>query len=86
MDALAAALGRSRFELELDPRAHAVRLREPHVLVPVRYEVHWRRFHTLPTDLVRDAAYLAKRASPDRPDEADCQAFSQWFLREHVLG
>jgi hypothetical protein len=67
----------------LDASAAAPRVQEGRVHVPVRFEVHWRRFQTLPTDLVRDAAYAAARQSGR--DEADAMVFAEVFLREHVL-
>lgn len=82
--ALASELGRRPFRIRLDATAHAVRLAGDEVQVPVRFEVHWRRFGTVPTDLVRDAAYAACRGQP-KADEADCQAFAEVFLRDHVL-
>lgn len=71
----------------VDASAHRARLREHTLQVPVKYEVHWRRFRTLPLELIREAAYLAKQQqSLPVPDEADCRAFAEVFVRDHVLG
>lgn len=85
-DALAAAVGLPALEPRMSRDSYSVKVAAGQVLVPVRFEVHWRRFEKVPTDLVRDAAYAARRSTMDPFDEADCQTFAQVFLRDHVLG
>lgn len=81
---LGSALARPAFRARLEERTHEARLEGDTVAVPVRFEVHWRRFGTVPTDLVRSAAYAAARAT-GRMDDADAQVFAEAFLRDHVL-
>ena len=85
--ALATALHREAFRASVVPTAYRVRVRGSEIEIPVQYEIHWRRFQTIPTQVVRDIAYLAKReASLPVPDDADCHAFAEVFVRDHVLG
>lgn len=81
---LADATGRPGFEPEADPASHKVRLQDNRILVPIRYEVHWRRFRTMPTELVRDVAYAAWRQKGEG-DEADWQALAESFVRDHLM-
>lgn len=85
LGALAQSLGHNPYELRLDPAGHRVRLDGEILWIPVRYEVHWRRFHAVPTELVREAAYWAKRLGHGAADEADCEAFAEAFLRDNLL-
>ena len=73
-------------EARLSREAYAVRVAPPEVFVPVRFEVHWRRFGTVPTDLMRDAALAARRMARPTEDEADRVLFAELFVRDHVLG
>lgn len=73
-------------EPRLDDGTHRLRIQAGTVRVPVRYEVHWRRFRTLPTELVRDLAFAVVRWVRPEEDEADAQVFAEAFLRDAVLG
>ena len=89
----------SRLSHELGPGGHKIEitpdrrteLRAGVVRVPESSLQHWLRFHTLPTMLVRDLAYLAKQASLAREGwsgpgaEADAHAFAEQFLRRVSL-
>lgn len=81
---LARALQHAEYDVRLDPAGHRGRLDEDLILVPVRYEVHWRRFRTIPTELVRDVVFEAHRRS-GRGDEADWMVAAEAYVRDHVL-
>jgi hypothetical protein len=58
------------------------------LLVPDQHVAHWRRFHVIPTALVRDIAYSLKRQQlvahgGVKPStvEADSMAYAERFLR-----
>ena len=86
LDPILADLGRRlgipALHAEFDPTTDRVRVQGETVRVPAKHEIHWRRFQTLPTDLVREAAYALARRSQD---EADAHAFAEAFLRDAVL-
>ena len=62
-------------------------LEENVLAVPRTYVQHWQRFGNLPTALVRDAAYVTKRAKlraegrPSAEVEADAHAYAEQVLR-----
>ncbi len=76
-------LGMPPPRLQADAEAHGLRFRADEIRVPVRYEIHWRRFRSLPTELARDLAHAAGRAQGY--DEVDAQAFAETFVRDVVL-
>ena len=83
--ALGAATGRAPLRPFLGGE-HAVKLEGDALRVPVRFELHWRRFRTLPTDLLREAAFQARRAQRvPGEDEADWTVFAEAFVRDEVL-
>lgn len=75
----------ARFELALDAAARRVRVAGARVSIPVRYEIHWRRFQTIATELLRDAAFEASRVNQPELDEADRVVFAEVFVRDRLL-
>lgn len=69
----------------LDPAAARVRLVQDALRIPVRYELHWRRFGVVPTELAHEAAYAAHALVNPEGDEADRLTFAEVFVRDHVL-
>lgn len=84
--ALARRLQWSGCTVRMDAATDRAYVTETTIVVPEHYEAHWRRFHTIPTDLGRDVALAACRATRPPMDEADAVAFAEAFVREHLLG
>lgn len=82
---LATELETEPYEVVLDPDVQAVIFDGRRILVPRRFEAHWRRFRTVPTDLVRDAAYLAALRAAPLMDDADRQVMTEAFVRDRLL-
>jgi hypothetical protein len=90
--ALAANLRLPRFEVEAREPAKSVDLRGDVLLVPGSMVQHWERFGVMPTTLLRDAAYAARRLRAQLDGEsgagmeADAHAYAERFLRDFSLG
>lgn len=92
LDALQRDLHGPPYTLVVEPGLRRVQLRDGRFHVPRADADHWSRFGTLPTSLVRDLAYHAKRAALARAGvenqavvEADALTYAEVFLRSAYL-
>lgn len=82
---LSEELGQPPYTVRLGPASLRVQLHGTTLLVPLAFEQHWRRFRTTPTDLIREAARLAREQADPDLDPADLEVFAEVFLRRHLL-
>lgn len=89
--ALGADVGVAATRFLVQPRILRGFLERDVFVVPESHVNHFRRFGTIPTSLVRDAAYEAKKrqltggATRASSIEADAMAYAEAFLRAAML-
>jgi hypothetical protein len=89
--ALVADLGVPAVQFVVQPGAVHAFLQEDVLVVPEAHARHFSRFGNLPTALVRDMAYAAKKwqmqggSAPRASVEADALAYAELFLRASTM-